>query len=169
MATKSKSGNKPNKKRAKASEGISDSIQDHASHLIAEAEKAAESVVGQVRQLFDGLTHKISNVAHLSGGAKTAVDQVREAGEASIHAISDGFDTVRRRITERVAASPSLSPAAPKKTATKKTSTVKKTAQRKTTASKKSTAKKVTTKKTPGVKKVAKKTTTKKKVAKKKT
>ena len=180
MATKSKSGKKPKSKHKKSSEGISESIQDHASHLIAEAEKAGESVVGQVRKLFDGLTHGIANVAKLSGGAKSAVDQVREAGEASVRAITEGFDTVRRQITERVATSPSPSPAAPKekapkKTTAKKSSAAKKTGQRKTTVSKKPAAKKVTAKKalakkrTVSKKPAAKKTVAKKKVTKKKT
>ena len=182
MATRSKAGKTAKHKRGTASDSESDSIHEHAPHLIKEAEKVASSVIGQVRQLFDNLTHRVSSGPHADAAAEESsrgavggqeasglLDHVREAGEASIRAIGDGFDVVRRRIGERVAASPTpkqgggknegvakKKPTAKKKAAAKK----KPVGKKKAVAKKKAAAKKkpVARKKAAAKKKPAKKT-----------
>ena len=151
MATRKKTGTK---QRVPA-------IEQHASHLLEEAEKAGESVIAQVRRLFDGLAQKVSGTTHQTpstapeASAQTSdaqpaaeagvIDHVRDAGEASIRVISDGFDSVRRRIVERVSASART--AARKKAAGKKA------------AGKKAAGKKAAGKKTAGKKAAGKKAT----------
>lgn len=167
MATRRKASAKPSAKRPRSAESISDSVHEHASHLIDEAERAADSVVGQVRELFDGLADRISTMAKsaresqqlkdVMQEAPRALDHVREAGEASVRAISEGFDVVRRSIIERAAERPRAKRKG-KKIAKKK-------------AKKKASAKESGRKKKPAgkKKKVAKKTRAASKVAKKKT
>ncbi len=141
-------------------------IEEHAAHLLDEAEKAGESVISQVRRLFDGLAQRVSNAAQpatppesQSGeavgedeAARAAgiIDHVRDASEASVRAISDGFESVRRRIVERVSASAAARPRkkASKKTAGKKTAGKK--AAGKKAAGKKAASKKAACKKAAG-------------------
>ena len=88
-----------------------------------------------------------SDVAELFA---SAIDHVKEAGEASTHAISEGFDVLRQRVRTSAA------------TAKKKPRRKKSKPSKRKAGKKKSTSRKKT------VKKKAKKRATKKKSAKKK-
>lgn len=174
MAARSRADSAAGKK--KTSKRDSDSIHDHATHLMHEAEQTAEDVIGQVRGLFDSLTRKISSIAHpapaapsASGapagqGASAILDHVREAGEASVRAVGDGFESVRQRIVARVSAARSgAAPAGEGDTGTSGARVVKKTAASKKAAKKAASRKTVQPRKTAAKKPVSKKKTVAKK------
>ncbi|MGB5831006.1 MAG: hypothetical protein WBG92_03330 [Thiohalocapsa sp.] len=106
------------------------SVASTATELVGEVEKTAEALVGEVKQLFDNLTEKVSAVANsavettASVADKVAVKEpaqlirgllgdVKEAGETSLNAISEGFSSLRHRV---------LSPVEPDKKKSKGTS-----------------------------------------------
>jgi hypothetical protein len=160
-------------------------IKDSAISYLGEVEKSGENLATEVKHFFEQLADHVSSVA--STAAKTtvavtekvsganpaphlsrALDEVKDAGEVSLRAIGEGFDSLREYIVNLAPAgakTPKESPAA-KKTVKKKTS-VKKSATKKKTAAKKSTRKTAVSKKA-AAKKVVKKPAAGKKAAKKK-
>jgi hypothetical protein len=172
----------------KPSKGAASSIKDSATEFLEEVEKTGNTLLAEVRQLFDALTDKVSSAASAAAETTTSMAEkvagnepaqlarrllqdVKEAGEASLRVIGEGFDTLRRRVApgedapgdvsaDKAAATPAEAKAAPAKkvVAKKKVAT-----SRKVSATKQSTTKKA------AAKKAAKKKVTNKKVASRKT
>ncbi len=170
-------------------------IKDSAISFLGEVEKSGEKLATEVKHFFEQLADHVSSVA--STAAKTtvsvtekvtganpaphlsrALDEVKDAGEVSLRAIGEGFDSLREYIVNLAPAgvktpkeSPATKKTVKKKTSAKKSATKKKTAAkkstRKTAVSKKAAAKKVVKKPAAG-KKAAKKKVVKKPAAKKK-
>ena len=146
------------------------SIKDAAKGFVDEAEKTGAALVGEVRQLFDDLAKKVADVA--GNAAETTVtmaekvtikepaelvrgimDDVKDAGEASMRTIGKGFDELRERVlssSEKAASGKSKDKKAAKK---KKAAAKKKVANKK--VAKKKTAKKTVKKTTAARKKKA--------------
>jgi adenylate kinase len=176
MASAKKKGSKSSKAKKKAAKGAAGSIKDTAAGFLDEVEKHGSALAGEVRELFDTLTAKVSGVASTAAETTAAVaekvtikepadllrgllEDVKEAGEASIKTITDRFEALRSHAEKSVSA-------AGKKKAAKKKAAKKKAAKKK--VAKKKAAKKKVAKKKVAKKKVAKKKAAKKKVAKKK-
>lgn len=154
--------------------------------FMSEVENTGASLASEVKQLFDDLTDKVSEVA--GSAAETTVsmaekvgvkdpsdlirsllEEVKQASEVSIQAISDRFEGLRDHVKN--SAEDSTEKTAGKKRVTKKKTAKKKVtkkAQPKKKVAKKTAAKKTAIKKAATKKKVAKKTLAKKKVVKKK-
>ena len=148
--------------------------------FIEEVENTSSSLASEVRQHFDDLTVRVSDV--VSSAAETTVsmaekvtvkdpadllrgllEEIKQASEVSIKVIGDRFDELAHRAKSKT-------DEVPKKKAKKKSAkkaAAKKTAK-KTAAKKKSTKKKVVKKAASKKTAVAKKKVAKKKVAKKK-
>lgn len=139
--------------------------------FVEEVENTSSSLASDVKQHFDDLTVRVSDV--VSSAAETTVSmaekvtvkdpaellrgllqEIKEASEISIKVIGDRFDELVHRAKDSAEGTP-------KKKVTKKRATKKKTAKKKT-------AKKAVVKKT-AKKKVVKKTATRKKAVAKKT
>ena len=75
MAKRAKSSKKSSKKAAgkkkSAARELSDSIHDHASHFLDEADRAAETAIGQVRDLFDSVQSRVTQVAQSAASTVT--------------------------------------------------------------------------------------------------
>jgi len=149
--------------------------------FVEEVENTSSSLASDVKQHFDDLTVRVSDV--VSSAAETTVSmaekvtvkdpaellrgllqEIKEASEISIKVIGDRFDELVHRAKDSAEETP-------KKKVTKKRATKKKTAKKKTAkkAVVKKTAKKKVVKKTASRKKaVAKKTVAKKKTVSKK-
>lgn len=185
MASGKGKGGKGSKGKKKADKGRVASLKETATGFINEVEKQGSALAGEVRELFDTLTDKVSHVASSAAETTAAVaervtikepaellrgllEDVKEAGEASIKTIGERFDALRSHAEESVAAAAAgkaRKKKAPKKKAAKKKTAKKKVAGKK--AGKKKAAKKTVAKKKVGKKTVAKKKAAKKKVAKK--
>ena len=176
MASAKKKGSKSSKAKKKAAKGAARSIKDTAAGFLDEVEKHGSALAGEVKELFDTLTAKVSGVASAAAETTAAVaekvtikepaellrgllEDVKEAGEVSIKTITERFEALRSHAEETVSA-------AGKKKAAKKKAAKKKAAKKK--AAKKKAAKKKAAKKKAAKKKVAKKKVAKKKAAKKK-
>ena len=165
----------------KTAKGAGQGIRDTAMGFVDEAEKTGAALVGEVKELFDNLTHKVAGVASAAADTTASMagkvtikepaelvrgllEDVKDASEASLRMIGKGFDELRDSVL-------SSSGKASSGTAKGKKATVKKAASAKKKAAKKATSK--TTQR--AAKKVVKKTTKKaakktaKKAAKKKT
>jgi preprotein translocase subunit SecD len=174
---------KSDKKKASQSKstssagGITDTIKGFAH----EVEETSASLASEVKQHFDDLTLRVSEV--VSSAAETTVsmaekvtvkdpadllrgllDEIKQASEVSINVIKNRFDELRNKAEDEPAASPKKKRA--KKKVAKKKVAKKKVAKKK--VAKKKVAKKKVAKKKVAKKKVAKKKVAKKKVAKKK-
>lgn len=169
-------------------------MKDSAISFLGDVEKSGENLATEVKHFFEQLADHVSSVA--STAAKTtvsvtekvtganpaphlsrALDEVKDAGEVSLRAIGEGFDSLREYIVNLAPAgaktpkeSPATKKTVKKKTSAKKSVTKKKTAAKKSTrkaaVSNKAAAKKVV-KKPAAAKKAAKKKVVKKKVVKK--
>ena len=189
MASAKKKGSKKTSKvKKKVSKG---GLKETAAGFLDEVEKHGSALAGEVKELFDTLTEKVSNLASAAAETTAAVaekvtikepaellrgllDDVKDAGEASINTIGKRFDELRTHAEKSVSAAGDKKPAkkkATKKKATKKKVTKKKAAKKKA-AKKKATSKKApprkTTKRKAAKKKVTKKKTTKRKATRKK-
>jgi len=181
MASAKKKGNKNFKAKKKTAKGTASSLKDTAAGFLDEVEKHGSALAGDVRQLFDTLSEKVSGLASSAAETTVAVaekvtvkepaelirgllEDVKDAGEASIKTITERFEALRSHAEESVT-SFGENKTAKKKTAKKKTAK-KKVAKKK--AAKKKVAKKKVAKKKAAKKKVAKKKVAKKKAAKKK-
>jgi len=169
------SGKKKLGKEAQEEQSIS--IKDTLKGYVDEVENTSSTLAAEVKQLFDELTEKVSEVA--SSAAETTVsmaekvtvrdpadlikgllEEVKQAGEISIKAIGDRFDELRQNVLSSAEESPQ---GKTKKKAAKKKAAKKKAAKKK--AAKKKVAKKKVAKKKVAKKKVVKKSVTKKKTA----
>lgn len=173
MAAVSKKSTKRSRQAKKSSSSAST-----ARTLLDEAEKTGDALLHSVKENFETLTHRISTAAgtaantaasvtetHLGSEiaefVSSAMNHVREASDATAHAISEGFDVLQQRV--KASAAPAKKPRGRKKsTAAKKKAGKKKAGKKKVTVKKKA-------KKKAAKKKAAKKKTTAKKTAKKKT
>lgn len=178
MATTSKKSAKRRSPTKKTGSGTSGSEHKSVKTLLEEAEKTSDALLQQVRKHFDTLSHRLSvaagTAAHTTASVtethlgkeiadfvSNAMDHVREASDATTHAISEGFDVLHERV--RATAAPA------KKTSRRKKAKVsKKKAAKKKAAKKKVGKKKATTKKKMAKKKTAKKKSSRKKTARKK-
>ena len=155
-----------------AAAGITGSIKG----FIEEVENTSSSLASEVKQHFDDLTVRVSDV--VSSAAETTVsmaekvtvkdpadllrgllEEIKQASEVSIKVIGDRFDELANRAK-------TATDEAPKKKAKKKTA--KKKAAKKKVAKKKAAKKKVVKKAASKKKAVTKKKAAKKKIAKKK-
>ena len=156
-------------------------MKETAAGFLDEVEKHGSALAGEVKELFDTLTEKVSNLASAAAETTAAVaekvtikepaellrgllDDVKDAGEASINTIGKRFDELRTHAEKSVSAAGDKKPA--KKKAVKKKATKKKVTKKKA-AKKKATSKKAPPRKTVK-KKVTKKKATKKKTTKRK-
>ncbi len=152
------------KKGGDGSKAKKRTIKETAKGFLDEAEKTGTALVDEVKGLFDELSKKVAEVAGSAAETTASVaekvtikepaelarglmEDVKDAGEASLRTIGKGFDELRERVIS-----------SSEKTSSGK-SKDKKAAKKKKTAAKKKAAKK----------KVAKKKVAKKKAAKKKT
>jgi hypothetical protein len=195
MAPKEKDNTKDAKPKAGQGNETERSLKDVAGGFVEEVEKAGSGLIGEVKQLFDDLSGKLSRVAEAAVDTTSVVAQkvgkepahyiggllreVHEAGEASVKAIGESFDALRDRVMSRAEEQP-MSEAVEgtaKKAATRASERVdvqaKKAEERpaarkpaKKTATKKTATKKKTTAKKQTT---TKKTTTKKAATKKAT
>jgi len=153
------------KKKGGAGKETGRSIKDTARGFVDEAEKTGTALVAEVRELFDDLAKKVASVA--STAAETTVsmaekvtikepaelvrgllDEVKDAGEASLQTIGKGFDELRDRV---LSSGDKASSGKKDKKATKK----KKAVAKKKAAKKKVVKKKAAKKKTAVRKKAA--------------
>ncbi len=161
--------------------GITDSVKG----FIEEVENTSSSLASEVKQHFDDLTVRVSNI--VSSAAETTVsmaekvtvkdpadlirgllEEIKQASEVSIKVIGDRFDELADRAKGTTDEAPKKK--AKKKSAKKATAkkTAKKTAAKKKAAKKKVVKKAASKKKAVAKKKVVKKATSKKRqVAKK--
>ena len=161
MASGKKKGRKNSKGKKKTAKGAASSLKDTAAGFLDEVEIHGSALAGDVRQLFDTLTDKVTGLANTAAETSVAVaekvtvkepaellrgllEDVREAGEASIETIAERFEAMRSH------AEKSVSVVGEKKVAEKKV------------------AEKTVAKKAVAKKKVAKKPVAKKTVARKK-
>jgi hypothetical protein len=161
MGAKAKKRSKKSKAKHKFSKEAAE-MKDKAISYLGEVEKTGEKLATDVKHFFEQMADHVTSVA--STAAKTtanvkgkvtgadptphlakAMEEVKDAGAASLSALGEGFDALRRHIM-------SLTPGPGKEPAAKKTSVKKKAA-----AKKKAPVKKVA-KKTAGVAKKAAKT-----------
>ena len=199
MTSEKKETTERGQEQPEPSKSAASSIKNSATEFLEEVEKTGNTLLGEVRQLFEGLTEKVSSAASAAAEttasmaekvagnepaqlARRLLEDVKEAGEASLRVIGEGFDTLRRRVApgaeapgeggaEKAAEPPAEAKAAPakqgvaKKTVarkkkvaiSKKVSATKKSATKKAVV-KKAAKKKVASKKTAMLKKTAKKT-----------
>ena len=164
---------KPKKEKVgkKASESSADGIKGTIKGFIEEVENTSVSLASEVKQHFDDLTERVSDV--VGNAAETTVsmaekvtvkdpaelikgllDEIKHASEVSIQVIGDRFEELRHNVL-------STDEKKPRKKAAKKRGAKKKTVKKKT-------AKKVASKKKAAKKKVVRKAVAKKAVAKKK-
>ena len=174
MAAKVKAKSKQAKKQSTTAKTTEKSLKDVAGGFVDEVEQTGADLIEQVKQLFDGLGDKVSDVAGAAVGTTAAVAQkvgkepvhylgallkeIQEAGEASIKVIGDGFEALRDLVVKH--AEPQPAGKSKKKASTK----AKKKASKK--VAKKKAAKKKVAKKKVVKKKAAKKTASKKTVKK---
>ena len=166
MASAKKKGAKGSKGKKRAAKKQARSWKKTAKGFLNEVEKHGTALAGDVKGVFDGLTEKVSSLASSAAESTAAVaekvtikdpaellrgllEDVREAGEASVKTIGERFDALRSHAEDSVS-----------------TVGVKKAAKKK--AAKKKAAKKKVAKKKVAKKKAAKKKAAKKKAAKKK-
>ena len=71
MASAKKKGNKNSKAKKKTAKGTASSLKDTAAGFLDEVEKHGSALAGDVRQLFDTLSEKVSGLA--SSAAETTV------------------------------------------------------------------------------------------------
>ena len=161
--------------------GIKDSVKG----FIEEVESTSSSLASEVKQHFDDLTVRVSDV--VSSAAETTVsmaekvtvkdpadlirgllEEIKQASEVSIKVIGDRFDELADRAKSTTDEAPKKK--AKKKSAKKATAkkTAKKTAAKKKAAKKKVVKKAASKKKAVAKKKAAKKATSKKRPAAKK-
>jgi len=181
MASAKKKGNKKSKGKKKAAKGTAGSLKDTAAGFLDEVEKHGSALAGDVKQLFDTLTDKVSGLASTAAETTVAVaekvtvkepaellrgllEDVKDAGEASIKTIAERFEALSSHAEKSVSGFGGKAGA--KKKVAKKKVAKKKVAKKK--VAKKKVAKKKVAKKKVAKKKVAKKKVAKKKVAKKK-
>ena len=161
MASGKKKGGKNSKGKKKTAKGTASSLKDTAAGFLDEVEKHGSALAGDVKQLFDTLTDKVSGLASTAAETTVAVaekvtvkepadlfrgllEDVKLAGEASITTITERFEALRSHAEKSVSAVGEK------------------------TVAKKKVAKKKVAKKKVAKKKVAKKKVAKKKVARKK-
>jgi adenylate kinase len=171
MAAAKRKGKKSSKAKKGTAKSATRSFKETAAGFLDEVEKHGSMLAGEVKELFDTLTEKVSDMASAAAETTAAVaekvtikepaellrglmEDVKEAGEASIKTITERFEALRSQ------AEKSVSAAGKKKVAKKKAAKKK--------AAKKKAAKKKAAKKKAAKKKVAKKKAAKKKAAKKK-
>ncbi len=183
MGSATKKGVKSSKGSDKKTKAAGQGIKGTAKGFLDEAEKTGTALVGEVKELFDNLAQKVSSAATSAADTTASVadkvtikdpaelvrgllQDVKDAGEASMRMIGKGFDELRDKV---VSSSEKASAGKPRA----KKATVKKKAAKKTTTQKvakkaaKKTAKKVAKKKTT-MKVATKKVAKKKSVARKK-
>ncbi len=145
MASAKKKGSKSSKAKKKASKGKVSSLKQTAAGFLEEVEKHGSALAGEVKEVFDSLTDKVSNVASSAAETTVAVaekvtikepadllrgvlEDVKAAGEASIKTIGKRFEALRSHAEKSV-------PGGGKKSAKKKVA--KKKAAKKKAAKKK--------------------------------
>lgn len=168
MATTSKKSanrRRPTKKTASSASG---SAHKSVRTLLEEAEKTGDALLQQVREHFDTLSHRLSVAAGTAADTTTSVtethlgkeiadfvsnamDHVREASDATTHAISEGFDVLHQRVRATAAPAKKTSQRKKAKVSKKKATTKKKMAKKKT--AKKKSSRKKTARKKPASKK----------------
>ena len=110
MASKNKNTGK--KSEEKAEQGIGDSIADTATEFIGEVEKAGEALVTEVKQLFDGLTDKVTDVANTA--AETTVSVAGKVGDMASAAAETTISVAEKVSDAAGAAAESTASAAPR-------------------------------------------------------
>jgi ribonuclease E len=153
-------------------------ITDTATQFLGEVEKTGEALVTEVKQVLDGLTDKLANLASAATETTASVaekvrhepaelmrgvvNDVTEAGEASLRAIGERFDTLRQELlggAEKAGPAKKEKKKAKNKDKAEKKPVVKKSAKKKAvtkkTAARKSVKKKSSAKKAVAAKKVA--------------
>jgi hypothetical protein len=143
MASAKKKGAKGKKRAAKKQ---ARSWKKTAKGFMNEVEKHGSALAGEVKEVFDGLTAKVSSLASSAAESTVAVaekvtikepaellrgllEDVREAGEASVKTIGERFDALRSHAEETVSAAGGKKAA--KKKAAKKKAAKKKAAKKK--------------------------------------
>jgi len=175
MSAKAKKQRKKSKTKHDFPEEAAE-MKDSAISFLGEVEKSGEKLANEVKHFFEQLADHVSTAAS-SAAKKTAsvkgkmagadptphlsraLDEVKEAGEASLRAVGEGFDALRHHVT-------SLTPSGAK--TAKKAAARKKTVEKKVSASKPVARKKPAAKKKVAARKVVKKPAAKKKVSAKK-
>ncbi|MEN8762290.1 MAG: hypothetical protein ABF290_07630 [Thiogranum sp.] len=185
MASGKKKDSKKSKGKKKTAKGTASSLKETAAGYLDEVEKHGSALAGDVRQLFDTLTDKVSGLASTAAETTVAVaekvtvkepaellrgvlEDVREASEVSLKTITDSFEALRSHAEKSVSAiggKAVVEEKVAKKTVAKKKVAKKKVAKK--TVAKKKVAKKKVAKKAVAKKKVAKKKVARKKVARK--
>jgi len=172
MATTSKKSANRRRQTKKTAPSTSGSAHKSVRTLLEEAEKTSDALLQQVREHFDTLTHRLSvaagTAAHTTASVtethlgkeiadfvSSAMDHVREASDATTHAISEGFDVLHKRV--RATAAPAKKTRRRKRAKVSKKKAAKKKAGKKKTSTKKKVAKKKTAKKKSSGKKTARK------------
>ena len=174
MATKAKKQPKKSKAKPDFTKEAKE-MKNSAIKFLSEVEKSGEKLAIEVKNFFEQMADHAASVA--STAAKTTqsltknvtsadptqhlsrvMEEVKEAGETSIRALGEGFETLRKHILDLT---PPAGSAEKKKVVKKKTAAKKK-------AVKKKVAKKPATKKKVSAKKTAKKSSSKKKMVAKK-
>lgn len=160
-------------RRTKKTSASTKNIQKTLKAFLDEAEEASDKLLREVKEHYETLSHRISAAASSAADTAasvterqlgsdvaelfaTAVEHVKEAGEASTQAISEGFDVLRQRVRTSAAA-------AKKKPRRKKSKASKRKAGKKKATSRKKTAKKKARKKATKKKSAKKKPASKKK------
>ncbi len=147
------------KKGGEGSKEKGRTIAEAAKGFVDEAEKTGTALVGEVRELFDDLAKKVADVASSAADTTASMaekvtikepaelvrgllEDVKNASEASLKTIGNGFDELRDRVltsTGKAASGKAKEKKATKKkkTASKKKAAKKKVAKKKTAARKK--------------------------------
>ncbi len=114
MASKNAKNGKGSRENKKVSKDAGGSITDTATEFLGEVEKSGEALVADVKQLFDGLTEKVTEVASIAAETTVSVadkvtkepaellrglvNDVAEASETSLQAIGEHFDELRKQL-----------------------------------------------------------------------
>ncbi len=168
------------KKDKKVTKKATASVKESTLGFLDEVEKTSHTLAGEVKELFDSLTEKVSKMANSAADTTAAVagkvhikeptqlfwdllDDVKEAGETSLETIGASLEALRQNALSSIGVSQGKKAAGSKKKAAKKPA-AKKAAKKK--AAKKPAVKKTAAKK-PAVKKAPAKKQTAKEAAKK--
>ena len=121
MASGKKKGRKNSKGKKKTAKGAASSLKDTTAGFLDEVGEHGNALAGDVRQLFDTLTDKVTGLANTAAETSVAVaekaivkepvdllrgllEDVREAGEASIKTIAERFEAMRSHAEKSVSA-----------------------------------------------------------------
>ena len=172
MASEKEKSTKASRKEKQSSAKTASAIKNVTSGILEEVEQTSNAVAGEVKAMFEGIVEKVTDVA-ASAAQTTAsvadkvsikdptqlfwhlVDEIKDAGEASIRVIGDQFEALRDHVSSSTKPSPGSAAITKKKSAAKKKVTIKKKTaiKRKPTQKKKAAERKKTGVRKSGVKK----------------